>query len=230
MKKVLKSMLLIAALSTAATAAAQNPIIQTRYTSDPAATVVGDTVYLFTGHDNGVREGFDMTEWMLYKSADMVNWTDCGAVASLNSFGTWASSADNGAWAAQAIQRDGTWYMYCPIQLRGIGVLKATSPRGPWTDPLKKALINQDVRDIDPTVFIDDDGQAYLYWGNNGLWYAKLKKSMTALDGGPTEVERTTEAFGGYKETYTDDNGQEQTRIVGNDCFEEARRESPVFI
>ena len=222
MKVHLKIMMIGAIFLMAAESKGQNPIIQTRYTADPAAVVVGDTVYLFTSHDNGVREGFDMTDWMLYKSVDMVNWTDCGAVASLKSFGTWASSADNGAWAVQAIERNGRWYMYCPIQLRGIGVLTATSPNGPWTDPLKKALINQDVRDIDPTVFIDDDGQAYIYWGNNGLWYAKLKSSMTALDGNITEVQRTTETFGGYKETYTDENGQEQTRVVGNDCFEEA--------
>lgn len=217
-----KSMLLGTAILLSTNIAAQNPIIQTRYTSDPAAVVVGDTVYLFTSHDNGVREGFDMTEWMLYKSADMVNWTDCGAIASLKNFGPWANTADNGAWAAQAIQRDNRWYMYCPIQMRGIGMLTATSPRGPWTDPLKKALINQDIRDIDPTVFIDDDGQAYLYWGNNGLWYAKLKKTMTAIDGAITEVKLTKEAFGGYKETYTDTEGKEQTRIVGDDCFEEA--------
>ena len=137
-----KSMLLGTAILLSTNIAAQNPIIQTRYTSDPAAVVVGDTVYLFTSHDNGVREGFDMTEWMLYKSADMVNWTDCGAIASLKNFGPWANTADNGAWAAQAIQRDNRWYMYCPIQMRGIGMLTATSPRGPWTDPLKKALIN----------------------------------------------------------------------------------------
>lgn len=111
-----------------ATAVAQNPIIQTKYTADPAPVVVGDTVYLFTSHDNGVRDGFDMTDWLLYTSTDMVNWTDHGAVASLKSFSKWASSADNGAWAVQAVCRDGQWYMYCPIQLRGIGVLTAPTP------------------------------------------------------------------------------------------------------
>lgn len=194
-------------------AGAQNPIIQTKYTSDPAPYVHGDTVYLFVDHDNGIRDGYDMTEWLLYTSTDMVNWTDHGPVASLTSFGTWASSADNGAWAAQAVERDGKWYMYCPIQLRGIGVLSSDSPYGPWSDPKNGPIVNFDIRDIDPTVFIDDDGQAYLYWGNNGLWYAKLTKTMTGI-AGKQEVKRTTEAFGGYK----DDDGN----VVGEDCYEEA--------
>lgn len=202
----------MAAMSMAASA--QNPIIQTQYTSDPAPVVHGDTVYLFVSHDNAIREGYDMTEWLLFTSTDMVNWTDHGAVASLASFGSWASTADNGAWAPQAVERDGKWYMYCPIQLRGVGVLKADSPYGPWKDTRKRALFNYDLRDIDPTVFIDDDGTAYIYWGNNGLWYAKLSTGMTSLISGTKhEVERTTEAFGGYK----DDDGN----VVGDDCYEE---------
>jgi beta-xylosidase len=37
--------------------------------------------------------------------------------------------------------------------------------------------------DIDPTVWIDDDGQAYLIWGNSRCYMAKLKENMTELDG-----------------------------------------------
>lgn len=201
---------------------AQNPIIQTKYTADPAPYVHGDTVYLFTSHDNGVRDGYDMTDWLLYTSTDMVNWTDHGAVASLQDFGKWAGGIDNGAWAQQVIERDGKWYMYCPIQLHGIAVLRADSPYGPWVDVRKRQFINYDIRDIDPTVFIDDDGQAYIYWGNNGLWYAKLSENMVNISSSSKkEIALTTEAFGGYKEKYTKDDGNEDTRIVGDDCFEE---------
>lgn len=200
---------------------AQNPIIQTKYTADPAPYVHGDTVYLFTSHDNGVRDGYDMTDWLLYTSTDMVNWTDHGAVASLQDFGKWTGNLDNGAWAQQVVERNGFWYMYCPIQLHGIAVLRAESPYGPWKDARKRQFINYDIRDIDPTVFIDDDGQAYIYWGNNGLWYAKLTEGMTALSGSRKEISLTTEAFGGYKEKYTKTDGTEDTRIVGEDCFEE---------
>ena len=54
------------------------------FTAAPAPYVHGDIVYLFIiSHDNGVRDGYDMTDWLLYTSTDMVNWTDHGAVASL---------------------------------------------------------------------------------------------------------------------------------------------------
>lgn len=88
-------------------------------------------------------------------------------------------------------------------------------------DPLGRALINHDIRDIDPTAFVDDDGQAYLYWGNNGLWYVKLTRSMVDYNGEITEIPLTEETVGGYEEKYKDENGEEQTRLVGVDKYEE---------
>lgn len=85
-------------------AGAQNPIIQTRYTADPAACVYGDTLYLYTSVDNEEGEGYQKTFWQLYTTTDMVNWTDCGTVASLADF-SWAG--DNGAWAPHVIPRNG---------------------------------------------------------------------------------------------------------------------------
>ena len=124
-----------------------------------------DTVFLYTTHDEDDAEGFKMLDWLLYTSTDMVNWTDHGAVASLKSF-DWVKR-DNGAWAEQVIERNGKFYMYCPIHGNGIGVLVSDSPYGPFKDPLNKPLVWQKEHwyDIDPTVFIDDDGQAYMYWG-----------------------------------------------------------------
>ena len=54
---------------------AQNPIIQTKYTADPAPMVYNDTVFLYTTHDEDDAEGFKMLDWLLYTSTDMVNWT-----------------------------------------------------------------------------------------------------------------------------------------------------------
>lgn len=71
------------------------PVVQTEYTADPAPLVVGDTVYLYTTHDEDGADGFDMRDWLLYTSTDMVNWTNHGAVASLQDF-KWRSR-DNGA-------------------------------------------------------------------------------------------------------------------------------------
>ena len=199
-------------------AMAQNPIIQTKYTADPAPLVVDDTLYLFTSRDNEEGDGYQMTEWHCFTTTDMQNWTDHGAVADISDF-SWAP--DNGAWAQQVVFRNNVYYMYAPIQLNGIGVLTSSSPYGPWRDRLGKQLINQDIRDIDPTVFVDDDGQAYIYWGNNGLWYALLNKNMQSLSGDIVEVMRTTEAFGGYKDSTYNDDGELTTSVVGDDCYEE---------
>ena len=103
----------VACMLAAGEAGAQNPIIQTRYTADPAACVYGDTLYLYTSVDNEEGEGYQKTIRQLYTSTDMVNWTDCGTVAALADF-SWAG--DNGAWAPHVVPRDGKWYMYAPIQ------------------------------------------------------------------------------------------------------------------
>ncbi len=159
------------------------PIIQTKYTADPAPMVHNDTVYLYTTHDEDDAEGFKMRDWLLYTSTDMVNWQDRGAVASLKDF-KWYKG-DNGAWAECVVERNGKWYMYCPIHGHGIGVLVADSPYGPFKDPIGKPLVWQKEHwdDIDPTVFVDDDGQAYMYWGNPNLYYVKLNEDMISCAG-----------------------------------------------
>ena len=161
----------------------QNPIIQTKYTADPAPMVYHDTVFLYTGHDEDDAFGFKMKDWLLYTSTDMVNWTDHGVVATLKDF-KWVPE-DNGAWALQCVERNGKFYLYCPMPNgRGIGVLVSDSPYGPFKDPIGKPLIKNSTQDIDPTVLIDDDGQAYLYWGNPNLYYVKLNNDMSSYSGG----------------------------------------------
>ncbi|MBQ7442877.1 MAG: family 43 glycosylhydrolase [Bacteroidaceae bacterium] len=169
------------------------PILQTHYTADPAPLVVGDTVYLYVSHDSHADEilderernsaGFFMYDWLLYTSTDMVNWTDHGAVASLRDF-KWRSR-DNGAWAIQTVERDGKYYLYAPLHGHGIGVLVADSPYGPFRDPIGKPLVWQKEHweDIDPTVFIDRDGQAWMYWGNPNTYYVRLGRDMVSTVG-----------------------------------------------
>ncbi|MDN3670401.1 glycoside hydrolase family 43 protein [Echinicola jeungdonensis] len=162
----------------------QKPIIQSKFTADPAPMVYNDTVFLYTSHDEDDAEGFKMLDWLLYTTTDMVNWTEHGAVASLKDF-SWARQ-DNGAWAVQCIERNGKFYLYCPMHGGGIGVLVSDNPYGPFKDPLGKRLIETDHiwNDIDPSPFIDDDGQAYLYWGNPDIYYVKLNEDMISYSGG----------------------------------------------
>lgn len=174
---------------------AQRPIIQTKYTADPAPMVYNDTVFLYTAHDEDDAEGFKMQDWLLYTSTDMVNWTDHGVVASLKSF-DWVKR-DNGAWAEQVVERNGKFYMYCPIHGNGIGVLVSDSPYGPFKDPLGKPLVWQKEHwdDIDPTVFIDEDGQAYMYWGNPNCYYVKLNEDMISYSGDIVKLKETPEHY-----------------------------------
>lgn len=174
---------------------AQRPIIQTKYTADPAPMVYNDTVFLYTTHDEDDAEGFKMQDWLLYTSTDMANWTDHGVVASLKNF-DWVKR-DNGAWAEQVVERNGKFYMYCPIHGNGIGVLVSDSPYGPFKDPLGKPLVWQKEHwdDIDPTVFIDEDGQAYMYWGNPNCYYVKLNEDMISYSGDIVKLKETPEHY-----------------------------------
>lgn len=159
------------------------PVVQTKYTADPAPMVYDGTVYLYTTHDEDYADNFEMYDWLLYTSTDMVNWTDHGAVASTKNF-AWRSR-DNGGWALQVIPRNGKFYMYCPLHGHGIGVLVADKPEGPFVDPLDHPLVWQQEHweDIDPTVWIDDDGQAYMYWGNPNVYWVKLNEDMISYSG-----------------------------------------------
>ncbi|MBO9566798.1 MAG: family 43 glycosylhydrolase [Niastella sp.] len=165
------------------TGSAQNPVIQTVYTADPAALVHGDSVYLYTGRDEDSSTWFTMKEWRVYATADMVNWTDRGVPLSLKAF----SWAQQDAWAAQCIERKGKFYFYVCVKHRQlnkmvIGVAVADKPTGPFKDAIGQPLITNSGGDIDPAVFIDDNGQAYLYWGNPNLWYVKLNEDMISYD------------------------------------------------
>lgn len=159
---------------------AENPVVQTNFTPDPAPMVYNDTVFLYTGHDDDNADGFTMYDYLLYTSTDLVNWRDHGVIASLKSF-SWAPN--NGAWAAQCVYRNGKFYYYCSIHGKGIGVLIADSPYGPFKDALGHPLLFHSWNDIDPTVFIDDDGQAYMYWGNPESYWVKLNEDMISISG-----------------------------------------------
>ena len=200
-----RTMLFIATLAITFGAKAQNPIICDRYTPDPAPYVHGDTLYLFVDHDEDITQNgyFTMKDWLLYSTVDMVNWTYRGTPLTSATFSSWAKQ-DNDCWASQCIERNGKWYWYVTATIKGqaypgIGVAVADSPAGPYHDPIGRPLVQGWFR-IDPTVMIDDDGQAYLFYGNNMLWYARLSNSMTAIVGGENEVvTKDQNAFGPFK-------------------------------
>jgi arabinoxylan arabinofuranohydrolase len=196
MKHIFKIIITLIILLKCTIGEAQNPIVQTNYTADPAPMVYNGKVYLYTSHDEDESTWFTMNDWRLYTTEDMVNWTDHGAVLSYKEFG-WAKM---NAWAPQCIERNGKFYMYVPITDRqgknGIGVAVSNSPYGPFIDSLGKPLVSNSNADIDPTVFIDDDGQAYLFWGNPVCYYVKLNEDMISYNGEIKQIPNTIEAFG----------------------------------
>lgn len=186
----------------AATAELQynNPVIRHKFTADPAAIVYNDTAFLYTGHDEAERDFhfYKMKEWLVFSSTNMVDWEEHPVPLKLSDF-KWAK-AD--AWAAEVIEKDGQFYWYVSVEHaeipgKAIGVAVADHPTGPFRDAIGEALVSNDMTtatdimwdDIDPTAFIDDDGQAYLFWGNTVCYYAKLKDNMIELDGGIKVVE-----------------------------------------
>ncbi|MFD1258598.1 glycoside hydrolase family 43 protein [Mucilaginibacter terrae] len=177
-----------------------NPIITHKYTADPAAMVYKDKVYLYTGNDVAPKNQarYVMHNWLVFSSPDMVTWTEHSIPLKTTDF-AWAK---DDAWAGQVIERNGKFYWYVAINHgtihgKAIGVAVSNSPIGPFKDARGSAIITNDMTteakiswdDIDPTVFIDDDGQAYLMWGNTTCHYAKLNSNMTELDGPIMKVE-----------------------------------------
>ena len=188
----LSSMALMASASLA-----DNPIIQTKFTADPAPMVFDGGVYLYTSHDEDDATGFTMYDWLLYTSTDMVNWTDHGVIGGVRApTKTFAWGDGYNAWAPQCVFRDGKFYLYCPLPSggghMGIGVAVSDSPLGPFKDAIGSPLINNpgSTDDIDPTVFIDDGGQAYLYWGHQRLFYVRLNQDMISYSGSIVELPR----------------------------------------
>lgn len=175
-------------------ARADNPIVQTLYTTDPAPLVYNGRIYLFTGHDEDNSTTYNMKDWRLFSSDDVVNWQDHGSPMSLANF-SWANA---NAWAGQVIPANGKFYFYVPVRRNtgsmAIGVGVSDSITGPYRDALGRPLVENN--EIDPTVFIDSNGQAYLYWGNPDLWYVKLNADMISYSGSVTKVPLTTAGFG----------------------------------
>ncbi|MDQ6470050.1 glycoside hydrolase family 43 protein [Flavobacterium sp. LHD-80] len=194
------SILLLSLAGTAQSVKFNNPIIKDQYTGDPAALVYKDKVYLYAGHDEAPNDFnfYKMNEWVVYSSSDMKKWESHPVPLKVTDF-KWAKSD---AWASQVIERNGKFYWFVTVEHgsvhgKAIGVAVSDSPIGPFKDALGKALITNDMTkftdiswdDIDPTVYIDTDGQAYLFWGNTSCHYAKLKENMTELDGPIQHIE-----------------------------------------
>jgi beta-xylosidase len=171
-----------------------NPLFRDLYTADPAPLVVGDTLYLYVGHDEARGDQmFNITEWLAYSTKDMQHWTAHGPIMKPTDF----SWVQKDAWASQVHEKDGKFWFYTAVEHdpagshgKSIGVAVADNPLGPFRDAKGSALVrNEDTEgphwwdDIDPTVWTEEDGTSYLIWGNQICKIAKLKPNMIEFDG-----------------------------------------------
>ena len=192
-----------------------NALYTQRFGADPGFLVYNDRLYVYTTNDafeydsNGqIKENSYAVQTInCCSSADLVNWTDHGAInaAGANGSAKWAYAS----WAPDAcvkkINGKDKFFLYFANSAGGIGVLTADSPEGPWTDPIGKPLITKQTANcgdvewlFDPAVFVDDDGTGYLYFGGGipegkesdpGTARAvKLGDDMISLAGEPVRI------------------------------------------
>jgi beta-xylosidase len=191
------------------------------FTADGAAMVWNDKVYLYVDEDAAPvnAKGYVITNWLLYESSDMVRWESKGSIATCKSISWCKDNGDGGLAAFQVIERDDKagnpkFYLYGAVnngQGISIVVMVADKPEGPFKDARGIPLVypadtanmgaTHSWRNLDPTALVDDDGQAYLGWGNQIFFTAKLEDDMIHLKG----------------ETYTlDAGGNMQNRSISN--------------
>ncbi|MDF7800128.1 carbohydrate-binding protein [Pontiellaceae bacterium B1224] len=172
---------------------AGNPILKETdpaflYAADSAAEVFDGKVYVYCSHDQPDAKGYSsMQDYMILESSDMTNWINHGVVLRPRTDAGF-EYADGQMNAPDCAYKDGWYYWYFPYNKTYVGVAKSESPIGPW----ESAVSTNMAVIFDPTVFVDDDGQAYIYGndlkvrfkkGPTYIYGAKLKDNMIELDG-----------------------------------------------
>lgn len=166
---------------------APKPILE-GFTADPSIRVFGDTYYVYPTSD---KTEWLTTDFSVWSSRNLVDWKKERMILDVAHDLKWANIR---AWAPDCIERNGTYFFYFCADHK-IGVATATTPAGPFVDALGGPLLDRKAdpritsNTIDPYPFIDDDGQAYLYWGNSSgkVNVVRLKPDMITVDGPPVE-------------------------------------------
>lgn len=194
-----------------------NPLMTQRLGADPYALVYGGRVYIYmtadlieTNPDGSPKpNSYQLINKInVISSDDLVNWTDHGSIFAAGATGAAKWGGNSWAPAAACKEIDGKmqFFLYFANSGNGIGVLRADSPVGPFTDPIGKALINRETPNcasvawlFDPAVWVNEDGSAYIYVGggvpfnrfeNPGTArVAKLGDDMISLASDPIAIE-----------------------------------------
>lgn len=157
-----------------------NPILpRNHFVPDGEARVMPDgRLYLYGSYDISGKNSYCSDVLHVFSTDDMVNWTDHG-VCFRSSDVPWAEEGSE-LYAPDCIYRDGRYYLYFCMNGNVEGVAQSQHPWGPFQDP--RPIAGADGDSIDPAVFVDDDGQAYYYWGQFRLRGARMSEDMCTLD------------------------------------------------
>lgn len=154
-------------------------LVKDIYIADPSAHVFNGKIYVYPSHDieSGIPENdngdhFDMRDYHVF-SMESIDGpvTDYGVVLSIKDV-PWAGRQ---MWAPDCAYKNGKYYLYFPAKdktdIFRIGVAVSDKPEGPFkpeADPIRGSF------SIDPAVFTDSDGKAYMYFG--GIWGGQLQR------------------------------------------------------
>ncbi len=161
----------------------QNPIVPAgTYFADPAAHVFKNGKLYIYGSVDESTDYYCSYRHHVLSTTDMKNWEITKDVFASKGAKDEVSYSDKLLFAPDCISRDGTYYLYyCQPDITAAeGVATSSSPTGPFVNGTKMELSG--IEEIDPAVFIDDDGQAYYIWGQFEAKIAKLKSNMTEID------------------------------------------------
>ena len=162
---------------------AQNPIVPPGvYIADPSARVFSDGKLRIYGSLDESTQYYCSHRHHTLETVDMKRWKITENIFASKGEGDAVSYSDTPLSAPDCMEKEGKYFLYyCMSQPKDVeGVATSPSPTGPFTDgrPLDVGGFEQ----IDPSVFIDDDGQAYYLWGQFEAKMAKLKPDMTEID------------------------------------------------
>jgi hypothetical protein len=174
MNKILAALAVV--VTSASSLLADNPIIKHIFTADPSAHLFEGKVFIYPSHDQDKPDWFNMVDYHVFSSTNLVDWTDHGVALHVKDV-PWAKEY---MWAPDCAYKDGTYFFYFPARDKAgefrIGVATSTSPAGPFK-PEPKPI--EGSFSIDPSVFIDEDGVAYMYFGGLGE-HGKAESPMVA--------------------------------------------------
>lgn len=156
-----------------------NPILPLEhYVPDVEGKVFSDgTLYLYGSYDIAAKQEYCSNMYHVFSSKGFDEFTDCGVSFSVDMI-PWAESKY--LYAPDCIERNRKYYLFFCMSDGSEGVAVSNKPEGPFKNPVP--VKGTDKTGIDPTVFADDDGQVYYYWGQFNLRGAKMNDDMCSFD------------------------------------------------